>query len=831
MFSLQEYGFEISGNKNLSCFRNKTRYNRRFREFSLAFGKSDSEDEGFTRIGLHVLIVIFLFVYSPELSATPIRESAMKFTVSGYLKDQENGEVLIGATVYIKELGTGVVSNSYGFYSISMVPGSYSFRYSYVGYEPQEHMVIAEKNLTLNLYLVPVQEELGEVIVKGNRMGQNLLAPEMSMVKISRGTIGKVPALLGEVDLVKVIQLLPGVQTTSEGTTGFSVRGGNADQNLIILDEATVYNASHLMGFFSVFNNDAVKEVTLYKGDVPAAYGGRLSSLLDIRMRDGNARHFAATGSIGTVSSKLTLEGPVIKDQTTFLFSGRRTYADLFLPLAKNEEIHDNRLYFYDLNLKLAHQVDDKNRLFLSGYSGRDIFKNQFALMGFGNQTASLRWNHLFSPKLFFNLTLLSSGFDYELGTLEEAENSFKWTSRLRDYAFRADFTHYLSVNHTLRYGFQSVHHRFSPGDVRGIGEQTRFSDYILPEKRALEHALYLSEEMKVAGRLTLKAGIRLALFQNLGPGVYHRYDENYLPADSMKYGKGEIITSYFCPEPRLVCTFPLNELSSVKGSMSRTAQFLMLAQNSTAGTPLDIWFPSSPHVKPQGSDQAAIGYFRNSKNKMFEFSAEGYYKVFRQVIDFKDHAWLILNKYLEGELRSGRGRAYGIETMVRKSEGRLTGWISYTWARSFRKIPEINHGKSYPAPFDKPHTVNFVASYDPGRRLSGSVTWVYATGLPATFPTGRAFIGDVYIPVYSARNEYRMPDYHRMDLSLTYRGKNKPGRKWHGEWNLSVYNVYDRHNTWSVNFVQDETRPDVTYAEKTYLFSVIPALTYNFRF
>ncbi len=757
--------------------------------------------------------------------------SGPKVTVSGYLKDHSSGELLIGATVYIAELHTGVVSNSYGFYSVSLPAGNYTFRYSYVGFQPQERIIRVEESLALHVWLAPVAEELGEVVVTGNRPGQDLLAPEMSLVKISRGAIGKVPAFLGEVDLVKVIQLLPGVQSTSEGTTGFSVRGGNADQNLILLDEATVYNASHLMGFFSVFNNDAVKEVTLYKGDIPVAYGGRLSSLLDIRMRDGNARHFAATGSVGTVSSKLTLEGPLVRDRTTFLFSGRRTYADLFLPLAKNREIRDNRLYFYDLNAKVTHQIDDNNRLFLSGYAGRDIFRNQFALMGFGNQTASLRWNHLFSQRMFFNLTLLRSEFNYELGTLEEEENSFRWSSLLRDHSFRADITHYLSVNHTLRYGLNSIHHRFFPGTVKGIGEQSRFPDYILPEQVALEHALYLSDEIKVSERLTLKAGIRLALFQNAGPGTLQRYDGNYLPADSLSYGKGEVYHTYVRPEPRLAFTWMVDGQSSVKGSFSRTAQFLMLAQNSTAGTPLDIWFPASPNVKPQLSDQLAAGYFRNSRNEVFEFSAEIYYRHFSEVTDFKDHAQLILNRYLEGELRSGEGHAWGIETLVRKGRGDLTGWISYTWSRVFRRIPAINDGKRYPAPFDKPHTLNLVASYDPGGRLSGSLTWVYSSGLPVTFPTGRAYVGNVLLPVYSARNEYRMPAYHRMDLSLTLREKNRPGKRWHGEWNLSVYNVYDRHNTWSVNFVRDEKHPDVTYAEKTYLFSVIPALTYNFRF
>ena len=780
-------------------------------------------------IGITFLWVTFPFL----LSASPDKESGpgSKYTVSGYLKDHSSGEVLIGATIWIPELGTGVVTNPYGFYSASVVPGNYTFRYSYVGYESQEKPLHIDRNLSLNVYLEPVPEELDEVVVTGRRSDQQVSAPEMSLVKINTGTIGKVPAFLGEVDLIKVIQLLPGVNATSEGTSGFSVRGGNTDQNLIILDEATIYNASHLMGFFSVFNNDAIKEVTLYKGDIPAAYSGRLSSLVDIRMRDGNARKVQATGSIGTVSSKLTLEGPLKKDRSTFLISGRRTYADLFLPLSKNEDIRDNQLFFYDLNFKLTHQFNQNNRIYLSGYSGRDIFRNQFAHMGFGNQTASIRWNSLLSRKLFFNLSLISSDFTYELETPEEEKNSFRWASLLRDYSARADFTWYLAMSHTLRWGTSLIHHRFSPGNITGTGGQSRFSSYSLPLKYALEQGFYISDEFKASEKVTLKAGLRLSQFRNTGPGVFYEYDEQYAPSDSVRYPRGDVVNTYSLLEPRMGLTFLASERASVKGSYSRTVQFLMLAQNSTAGTPLDIWFPASPNVKPQVCDQFALGYFRNFYRPELEFSTEAYYKRFSHVTDFRDHAQLFLNQYLEGELRFGEGVTYGIETMVRKNYGRLTGWLSYTWSRSFRTIPEINDGRRYNAPFDKPHALNLVASYDPGRRLFASLTWVYSTGLPVTFPTGRAFVGNTLVPVYSGRNEYRMPDYHRLDLSLTFRGKIRPERKWHGEWNLSVYNAYNRHNTWSINFVEDDNDPNLIRAEKTYLFAVIPAITYNFKF
>ena len=777
-----------------------------------------------------LIIALFLFTSFAGKANTDENDKS-KVTLSGYVHDQTNGELLIGVTVYCMELKTGAVTNMYGFYSLSLAPGKYTIRYSYVGYNAQEKEIRIDKNMTMDIDLSPIELLLGEVVITGKRTDENVRAPEMSLVKMDIKTIRKVPALLGEIDVIKVLQLLPGVQSTSEGSTGFSVRGGNSDQNLILLDEATIHNASHLLGFFSVFNNDAVKDVTLYKGDIPSAYGGRLSSLLDVRMKDGNAKKFGLTGSVGTVSSKLTLEGPIIKDRTTYLVSGRRTYADLFLPLAKDENVQNSKLYFWDLNLKVAHVIDENNRLYLSGYAGHDTFKNEFASMGFGNQTGSLRWNHLFSKKLFFNMSLIYSNYNYELGTPEGDATSFKWTSQMRDYSARFDFSYYASDKHTLRYGATTMYHEFFPGTANGLGSESAITEFKLPTEYALEHSIYASDEYKVSPKLTLKYGLRFALFQNIGPGTYYNYDDNYNPIDSTVYQKGDLFNSYTSFEPRLSFTYLANEISSVKGSYSHAAQFLALAQNSTAGTPLDIWFPATPNVKPQLCDQFAIGYFRNFKKNMYEASIEVYYKNFRNVIDFRDHAQLLLNPYLEGELRIGKGYSYGVETMLRKNEGLLTGWISYTYSRSFRIIPEINSGNIYNAPYDKPHSINVVVNYDISKRVSASGTWVYATGLPVTFPTGRAVIGNAIIPIYSNRNAYRMPNYHRLDLSVSLKGKDKPGKKWHGEWNLSVYNAYNRHNAWAINFVQDAVDPNVTYAEKTYLFAIIPALTYNFKF
>jgi hypothetical protein len=779
------------------------------------------------------LLILNLFITLICAQESPVPDQQKKLTISGYVTDSKNGEVLAGVTVIENNNKTGTSTNSYGFYSMTISDENYDFQYSYIGYQSISMKGTSSKSITLNIALEEADNFLGEVVIEARRTDENVRTNEMSIAKLDVKTIKMVPSLLGEIDLIKVLQLLPGVQSTSEGATGFSVRGGSADQNLIILDEATIYNASHLMGFFSVFNNDAVKDVTLYKGDIPASYGGRLSSFLDVRMKDGNSKKAELAASIGTVSSKLTIEGPIKKDRTTFLIAGRRTYADLFLPLAKEEAVRDNKLYFYDFNLKMSHVINENNRLYLSGYSGRDIFKNKYSSVGFGNQTASLRWNHLFSNKIFFNLSLIYSRYNYEIATPEgddASATSFRWFSELEDYSSRFDFTYYLSDKHKVRYGLTSAYHKFYPGTVSGFGS-TAIKEFVLNNASALEHSLYAADDFKITDKLSVKYGLRLAFFQNIGPGTYYSYDIKFKPIDSTVYSKGKVFNTYSVWEPRLAFTYMLNGLSSVKWSYSRASQFVTLAQNSTAGTPLDIWFPATPNVEPQTGDQFALGYFRNFRKNMFELSAEIYYKDFRKLIDFRDHAQLFLNPYLEGELRIGKGYSYGVETLIRKNRGRFGGWVSYTYSRSFRIVPEINGGRKYSSPYDKPHNVNIVSSYDISGRISASLTWIYATGLPVTFPTGRAVIGNAIIPVYSERNAYRMPDYHRLDASITLKGKEKAGRKWKSELNLSVYNLYNRHNAWSINFVTDSEDPNITYAEKTYLFSIIPALTYNIRF
>ena len=752
-----------------------------------------------------------------------------RFTISGYIKDAENGETLIGATVYISSLKNGTVSNLYGFYSFSLKPGVYQIQFSYLGYETQEFSINLMANQTINIELTPEKKKIEEVVIKADRPEMNVKKTEMSVAKMDMKTIRQIPAFMGEVDLIKAIQLLPGVISTSEGTSSFSVRGGSADQNLILLDESTVYNASHLMGFFSVFNNDAIKDIKLYKGDIPAAYGGRLSSLLEVNMKDGNSKKFSGTGGIGLISSRLTLEGPIFNENTSFIASGRRTYADLFLPLSSNEDLKDNKLHFYDLNLKINHRFNENNRLFLSGYFGNDLFKNEFAYMSFGNGTLTMRWNHLYSQKMFSNVSLIYSKYNYALG-MSSGSTDFTWKYFMQDMGVKADFTYYPTPSYTVKYGIQSVYHSLDPGTFSTSGENDSLG-LAIPSNYSLEHAAYLAFEQDITPRFTIKYGIRYSLFQNMGKGTVYNLNSEYQVMDSTVYESGKIFNHYGYFEPRVGFKYELNNLTSIKGSYSRTRQYMQMATNSTAGTPLDLWFTSSPNVKPQLSDMVALGLFRNLFDQKLETSVEVYYKEMQNTIDFKDNAVLYGNPRLEAELRFGRAKSYGVETMVQFPSTRLNGWVSYTYSHTERKIKEINDGKPYLAPYDKPHTVNVVMSYELTKKVSLGATWVYATGAPLTVPTGRMEVGNVILPIYSEKNSYRMPDYHRLDLSLTLKGKQRPGKLWQGEWNFSVYNAYMRKNAWIIKFLQDQKDPNRTYAEKVYLFSMIPSITYNFKF
>lgn len=771
------------------------------------------------------------FLFSTLMLLMSISFGQEKYTVSGHIKNMSSGEELIGAVVRTEVNGetVGAVANSYGFYSLTLPAGKYVLTYSFVGFAQFTKEVDLNANQKLDIELEE-SNTLNKVTVTSEASNSNITGTEMSVNKLDIAQIKKMPALMGEVDIIKAIQLLPGVSTVGEGGSGFYVRGGSVDQNLILLDEAPVYNASHLMGFFSVFNPDVVKEVELYKGGIPARYGGRLSSVLDIRMRDGNMKKFEMAGGIGTISSRLTLGGPIVKDKGSVVLAGRRTYADVFLPLSKNPDIKDSKLHFYDLNLKANYKLNENNRIFASGYFGRDVLgiDKQFEI-NWGNATAALRWNHVFTDKLFMNVTTTFSNYDYFLGE-PSGLDAYEWRSNIKDYFFKTDFTYYINPNNKLRFGGLTSYHQIDPGQAKGIGESI-LEEYVVPKTNALEHAGYVSHELKVGKRFTALYGLRFSAFQNIGATTYYGYDENFNVNDTFNIAKGEIYNTYMGLEPRVGLTYIFNEKSSIKASYNRTMQYVHLASNSTASSPLDIWFPSSPNVKPQMADQVAVGYFQNFNKDMYQASVELYYKQMQNAIDFKDHAVLLLNPQLEGELRFGRAFAYGSEFLFKKTKGNFTGWIAYTLSRTQKKIDEINDGELYFAKYDKTHDLSVVASYELGKSWTFSANFIYSTGAAITMPIGKMEYMGQTVPIYSERNGKRMPAYHRFDLAASWRPKKNADRKWKSEWVLSVYNVYNRANPYSINFKADEVDPTQTKAEMLYLFGVVPSITYNFNF
>ena len=753
---------------------------------------------------------IFCFFFILVNVCSDLNAQERSFTVSGNVRDINNGEDLIGVSVSDSGSNRGTATNVYGYYALSLPRGKHTLIISCLGYRRKEVTIELISDLRLNIDLEIDTKELAEVVVSTERRNANVSKAEMSVEKLSAKTIKSAPALLGEVDVLKVIQLLPGVQSTSEGSSGFSVRGGGYDQNLILLDEAAVYSASHLMGFFSVFNNDAIKDVTLYKGDIPASFGGRLSSLLDIRTKDGNNHRYAATGGIGLIASRLTVEGP-LGDKASAIVSGRRTYADVFLKLSNKERQRNSSLYFYDMNAKVNYRIDDNNRIFLTGYFGRDKFGfADIAGMDFGNKTLTARWNHIFSPKLFSNFSLISSWYDYYLRSEISEQLGQELKSGLRDYGLKADFSYFPNPVHNIKFGYNFTHHSFYPGEGGGIGEEAIIGRISFPKQYAMENVLYVACETNLENKLKLKYGLRYTSFGNLEGGAVAHHQRQF--------------------DPRVGLTYILNDVHSIKASYSRTTQFIQLASNSTSGSPLDFWFPASENVKPQKCDQYAAGYFRNFASDEYELSAEIYYKDMKDVVDFRDHAQLMLNENLEEELRFGQGYSCGLEIMLRKATGQFNGWVSYTLSKSMRKVEDINKGNWYRSPYDKPHNVSALFAYELSPNWSLSTCWVYGSGAPVTYPTGRFQVEGSYVPIYSGRNEYRYPAYHRLDLSATWK-LSPPGKRIKHELNFSIYNAYGRKNVWTVLFRQEPDIPDSLYAEKIYLFTFVPSITWNFSF
>lgn len=765
---------------------------------------------------------------------------AQKFTINGYVKDSGNGEELIGVTVLVVGTNTGTVTNAYGFYSITLAPGNYELQYSYVGYRAQVKPFDLKRNIEQNVDLVSEAITIDEVVITGDRLDANVTDIQMGHTKLNIAQIRKLPAMFGEVDIIKNVQLQPGVITAGEGTSSFFVRGGSADQNLILIDEAPIYDPSHLFGLFSVFNGDVVKDSELYRGGIPSRFGGRLSSILEVRTKDGNNKNFAGSGGIGSLASRLMLEGPIVKDKASYIVSARRSYQEIFAKL----QGQDNIVYFYDVNAKVNFKYKNNNRFFAAFYSGRDQFRFEDTFgFGWGNTTGTFRWNHLFSDRLFSNTTFIASNFNYKL-ELRDPVQGFAWTSRLQQYSLNNDLSYFINTNNELSFGYHVSYRVFQPGIIAPNTPGSLFETVSMPKQYVFENNVYVDNKQKIGSKVTLSYGARLSIFQNIGPADITTYQDpqdniNIIKTGTVHYDKFKPVTTYINLEPRFAATYLINPVSSIKASYNRMVQNTHLIASGTVPLPFNTWNPSGYYLKPQVADQYAIGYFRNFKNNRYEASAEVFYKDMRQVTDFADNAQIFFNPDLSVEFRQGNSYAKGLELSAQKKEGKFTGFLSYTLSKVMRKVPGVNLDLEFPANHDRRNVLNMAVTYDLTDTWQFGSIFTYSTGRPITLPSGRYEFEGYNVDLVTERNGYRLPDYHRLDLSATWNKKPKRSeQRWRSQYVLSVYNVYNRHNPFSLytrvrqdedgNPVGDGTEKE---ARLIYLFPIFPSFTYNFKF
>lgn len=787
---------------------------------------------------LSVLIVVFLSSFSIH--------SQEKFTLSGIISEKSSNETLIGVNVIFPEIGKGVVTNEYGFYSITLPQRKYRLQVSYLGFTDVILEIDLNEDEKLNVQLTESSEVLDEVIITEKTEKLSIRNPQMSMNKLTAATIKQIPVVLGEADVIKSIILLPGVTSGGEGASGFNVRGGSTDQNLILLDEATIFNSSHLFGFFSVFNPDAIKDIKLYKGGIPARYGGRVSSVLDIYQKEGNSKKFRINGGLGVVASRLLAEGPIVKDQGAFLVGGRASYAHLFLPLFDN----DNIAYFYDLNTKLNYKINDNNNVYLSGYFGRDVFAiDEVFKNTYGNTVLNLRWNHLFSDKLFSNLSLIYSDYFYGL---ELDFVGFEWDSGIRNFNLKYDLKHYISDSFQLNYGINTIYFRFNPGEIKPNSEDSGINRKKLIDKYANEFGAYIEAEHKISNNLTLQYGLRLSNFIRLGQNELNIYQndnpllfneelqiyEDAKPIRTESFSRSDQIKTFTNLEPRVALAYAFNDNTSIKASYNRMAQYLHLLSNTNSPTPLDVWAPSGKYIKPQLLNQYALGYFKSINNDEYSIETEVFYKDIKNRIDYIDGADLIANNAIERDILNGEARAYGLEFLIRKNEGKFKGWLAYTLSKSEQRTPGrtsqepgINNSKWYSTPYDKTHDISFNGSYELNQKWKFGANFVFQTGQPTNYPTGQFEFQGLVVPVFDGpRNSERLPAYHRVDISATLTPRKNKTRKWHGEWVFSIYNIYNRKNAASITFKRNQDSY-LNEAVRTSIFGIIPAVTYNFKF
>lgn len=780
-----------------------------------------------------------------------------RFTVSGYVNDSTSGEALIGASVFVQEIQKGVPTNTYGFYSVTLEAGTYTFVVRYIGYADLQRTVVLNADRKLNLLLRPTVTEMKSVEVVGEKRVSNTESTAMGRMDVDVQKLQTLPALLGEVDILKTIQYLPGVKSNGEGNSGFYVRGGGPDQNLILLDEATVYNASHLFGFFSVFNADAVKNIELIKGGMPANYGGRTASVLDITMKEGNSKEFHGQGGIGLISSRLTLEGPIVKEKSSFIVSARRTYIDVLTkPLInKDSQFAGSGYYFYDINAKANYRLSDKDRFFLSGYFGRDVFTLKGNEPGspdfnipWGNATVSGRWNHVFGPKLFMNTTVTFSDYKFRFDGGQD-EFKFKLFSGIKDYGLKVDLSQYPNVRHSLKYGAQLIRHIYTPSTVDVSSGDTEFNIDTPSKLNANELAVYAMDEFDITDQLRMTAGMRLSAFAHIGSFREYLLDDEGNATGTRDYGAGSTVKAYQGLEPRLALRYRLDNTSSLKASYNRNLQYVHLASFSSIGLPTDVWIPSGKNVKPQVGTQYAAGYFRDFADHLFETSVEVYYKDMENLIEYAEGAQPQDNgnTNYDAQLVFGNGYSYGAELFIKKRTGKLTGWVGYTWSKTMRKFPDINDGKEFPSRWDRRNDLSVVASYELNKRWTFGATFVYSTGQATTLPVQRYWIEQRLVSQFSERNGFRMAPYHRLDLAATLLNKEtkrkkdpvtgevtEVPRKYRSSWTFAVYNAYNRSNPYFIYFDTEGSigNGDLrVVAKQVSLFSVIPSVTWNFHF
>ena len=764
------------------------------------------------------IVLLFLYIIGFTI---PI-QAQEKTTVNGTVKDKLSGESIIGAVIKIEQLANvTVTSNEYGFFAISLPKGKYDLRISFIGYEEKRIPISLLESLSISVYLES-KNQLAEVVVESKRKDDNLVKAQIGTETLNMKSISKVPVIFGEKDVLKTIQLLPGVKSAGEGNSGFYVRGGAADQNLILLDEAPVYNASHLLGFFSTFNSDAIKDATLIKGNGPAQYGGRLSSVLDVKMKEGNNKNYAINGGLGLISSRLSVEGPIQEDKSSFILSGRRTYADFFLKAT--DKFKDNILYFYDFNAKANYKIDEKNRIYFSGYFGRDeLGLGSSFRINWGNKTGTIRWNRVISNKLFLNTSFIYSDYNYDV-SLKNGETNFNVNSNIKDFNIKQDYTFYINPKNTIRFGFNSILHTITPSIFSG----TVNNNINKVGRNGLENAIYFNNNFKANQQLTLDYGFRVSGYSIMGGDAYNLYNGNE-KTSSILLQKNSFGKTYLNLEPRITSNYRLNDYSSIKVAYARNVQHLHLLSNATASNPSDQWIGDSYNIKPELADQTSFGYTRNFINNTYEFGVELYYKAMQNQLDYKDGTNINTISDVESALLYGIGRAYGFELLAKKKIGVLSGWVSYTLSKTERKIDGINGGDWYNAKQDRTHDISIVTIVELNSKWSVSGVFVYNTGNAVTFPTGKYSVGGQTIYQYAKRNANRMPTYHRLDLSVTY--ENKSRKKYESAWNFSLYNVYGRENAYRITFQDDPLDNSKTQIIQTALFRWVPSITYNFKF